>query len=274
MRAILGRVGLARLLRLGLTLAIPPLWYEIALLHYRGAFQSKFMWVPVLSFPAAIAGSVASGLKKGERHSRDIFRPVAWWLTVIGTLGTFFHLRGIARQMGGFYNWKYNVVTGPPFPAPIQVALLGLLGTVASRRISDNPFQSTHGDERNIIRRARWINSLSYLLVGIEAGYYHWTGNFFNRLMYTPLVLSPIMSLVHLASVWRSRLAQSLELPLSILTTFVGLVGLSFHIGNLLGRSGGLSWQNLFYGPPLMAPLQMTAYGALGVIYALFSEES
>ena len=274
MRAILGRVGLARLLRFGLTLAIPPLWYELTLLHFRGAFQSKFMWVPVLSLPAAIAGGVASGLKKDERRSRDIFRPVAWSLTAMGTLGTFFHLRGIARQMGGFFNWKYNVVTGPPFPAPMQVALLGLLGTVASRRISMNPLESTHRDERNIIRRARWINSLSYFLVGIEAGYYHWTGNFFNRLMYTPLVLSPIMSLVHMASLWRSRLAQALELPLSILTTFVGLVGFSFHIGNLLGRPGGLSWQTLFYGPPLMAPLQMTAYGALGALYALFSDES
>src|SRR5688572_10724364 len=272
MRAILGRVGLARLLRLGLTLAIPPLWYELTMLHYRGAFHSKFMWVPVLSLPVTIAGGVASGLKKDERRSRDIFRPVAWSLTVMGTLGTFFHVRGIARQMGGFFNWKYNVVTGPPFPAPMQVALLGLLGTVASGRISNNPFQSTHRDERKIIRRARWINSLSYLLVGIEAGYYHWTGNFFNRLMYTPLVISPIMSLVHLASLWRSRLAQALELPLSILTTFVGLVGFSFHIGNLLGRPGGLSWQNLFYGPPLMAPLQMTAYGALGTLYALFDE--
>jgi hypothetical protein len=274
MRAILGRVGLARLLRLGLTLAILPLWYEIAVLHYRGSFQSRFMWVPVLSLPAVMAGGVASGLKKEERRSRDLFRPFAWLMTVIGTLGTFFHLRGIARQMGGFYNWKYNFVTGPPFPAPMQVALLGLLGTVASRRMSKNPLESRHRDERHIIRRARWINSLSYLLVGIEAGYYHWTGNFFNRLMFTPVLLSPVLSLVHLASLWRSRLAQALELPLSVLTTLVGLVGFSFHIGNLLGRPGRLSWQNLFYGPPMMAPLQMTAQGMLGTLLALFSEES
>src|SRR5688572_23137624 len=131
MRAILGRVGLARLLRLGLTFAIPPRWYELTLLHYRGAIHSMVMWAPVLSLPAANAGSVASGLKKDERRARDVFRAVAWGLTVMGTLGTFFHLRGIARQMGGFYNWKYNVITGPPFPAPMQVALLGLLGMVA-----------------------------------------------------------------------------------------------------------------------------------------------
>jgi hypothetical protein len=274
MRRILGRVELARLLRLGLTLAIGPLWYEITVLHYRGSFQSRFMWVPVLTLPTAIVGGVTSGFKKDERSSRDIFRPVAWLLTVMGTLGTLFHLRGIARQMGGFHNWRYNVVTGPPFPAPVQVALLGWLGTFASQHISSNPFKSKHRDESKIIRRARCINSLSYLLVGIEAGYYHWTGNFFNRLMYTPLVLSPVMSIVHLASLWRSRLAQALELPLSVLTTFVGLVGFSFHIKNLLGRPGSLSWQNLFYGPPLMAPLQLTAYGALGTLLALFSKET
>jgi hypothetical protein len=27
--------------------AIPPLWFEIALLDYRGSFQSRLMWAPV-----------------------------------------------------------------------------------------------------------------------------------------------------------------------------------------------------------------------------------
>jgi hypothetical protein len=274
MLALLRQIGLARLLRLGLTLGILPLWYELTLLHFRGAFQSRFMWIPVVSLPTVMAGGVASGLKKDERRSRDILRPFAWLMTVIGTLGTFFHLRGISRQMGGFYNWKYNMVTGPPFPAPIQVALFGLLGTVASRRISNRPLQIKHSDERMLIHPARWINSLSYILIGIEAGYYHWTGNFFNRLMYTPLLLSPLMALVQFAALSRSRLARRLELPLSIISTIVGLVGFTFHIRNLLSRPGRLSWQNLFYGPPLMAPLQLSAQGLLGTLLALFSDES
>ena len=73
-------------------------------------------------------------MTKEERRSRDILRPFAWLMTIVGTLGTLFHLRGIAWQMGGFYNWKYNVVTGPPFLAPVQVALFGVLGGVASLR--------------------------------------------------------------------------------------------------------------------------------------------
>jgi hypothetical protein len=273
MLRLLRQVGLARLLRIGLTLGIAPLWYELTLLHFRGAFQSRFMWVPVLSLPAVMAGGVASGLKKDERHSRNLFRPFAWLMTIVGTAGTFFHVRGVGRQMGGFHNWKYNIVTGPPFPAPMQVALYGLVGVIASRRISKNPLASKQEDEREILRGARRINSLSYLLLGIEAGYYHWTGNFFNRLMFTPVLLSPVLALVHLASLWPSRLAQALEFPLSVLTTLVGIVGFSFHVGNLLGRPGRVTWQNLFYGPPIMAPLQMTGQGLMGVLISLFSKK-
>jgi hypothetical protein len=171
MLRFLRRVDLARLLRLGLVLAIPPLWYEIAVLHYRGAFQNRLMWVPVLSPPMVMVSGVASGLKKDERRSRDLFRPFAWLMTILGTVGTLFHVRGIARQMGGFHNWRYNVVTGPPFLAPMQVALFGLLGVVASGRIPNNLLESKHSDDAKLVRQTRWINSLSYLLIGIEAGH-------------------------------------------------------------------------------------------------------
>jgi hypothetical protein len=255
-------------------LAIPPLWYEIAVLHYRGAFQNRFMWVPVLSLPAILVSGVTSSLRTDERRSRDILRPFAWGMAIIGTVGTLFHLRGIRRQMGGFYNWKYNIATGPPILAPAQVALFGLLGVVASQPVSNNLFESKHGDEVSIVRRVRWINSFSYLLLGIEAGYNHWTGNFFNRLMYTPLLLNPVVALVHFAALWRSRLARALELPLSLVTILVGLVGFSFHVSNILQRSGRLSWQNLFYGSPILVPLQMTGQGLMGVLIALFSKKS
>ena len=270
----LRRVGLPRLLRLGLTLTIPPLWYEIMLLHYRGSFQSRFMWLPILSLPAVTVAGVASNLRKDEDRSRDILHPFAWFLTVLGVVGTIFHLRGVGRQMGGFYNWKYNVVTGPPFPAPMQVGLWGLLGVIASRRASGNLIGSHNNDERKIVRSVRWINSLSYVLVGIESGYYHWSGNFSNRLMYIPILINPVMASIHLLALFRSRLARLLELPFSLFSALVGLIGFGFHIRNLLNRPGRVTWQNLFYGPPLTAPLQMTAYGTLGTLLSLFSEES
>jgi len=270
-RAIFGHVSLARLLRVGLALAVVPLLYEIVVLHYRGAFHSRFMWAPVVSLPVVMAGGVAAGLQKDERRSRELFRPFAWWMTILGTLGTFFHLRGIARQMGGLHNWKYNAVTGPPLPAPVQVALLGLVGVAASWRIPNN--EATRDDERQLIHSGRQFNAFSYLLIGTEAAYYHWTGNFFNPSMYIPVALSPLMALVHTASLCRSRLARALELPFSTLAALVGLVGFGFHIANILRRPGALSWQSLFYGPPVVAPLQLSAHGLIGALLALFSEE-
>src|SRR5688572_24745411 len=62
------RTGLARLLRLLTTISIPPLWAEIAILHYRGSFQSKYMWIPVLVLPVIMAGGIASALNRNERR--------------------------------------------------------------------------------------------------------------------------------------------------------------------------------------------------------------
>jgi hypothetical protein len=49
-----------------------------------------------------------------------------------------------------------------------------------------------------------------------------------------------------------------------------GLVGFGFHVLNVRRRSGGFSWQNFFYGPPVVAPLQLTGQGILGLLAAAF----
>lgn len=54
---LLRRLRLAQLVRLGVAAAIPPLWLEIAVLHFRGSFQSRFMWAPVLALPLVFAGA-------------------------------------------------------------------------------------------------------------------------------------------------------------------------------------------------------------------------
>jgi hypothetical protein len=260
------RIGLARLLRLAVAGSIPPLWAEIALLHFRGSFQSRFMWIPVAGLPTVFLGGTASTLMGDERAARALFRPLAWLLVVIGAGGTFFHLRGIGRQMGGFRNWKYNAVTGPPLPAPPQVALLGLLGVAAS----SPPTASEPAEQDSLVRWARAINAISYALLGTEAGYNHWIGGYGNKVMYTPVVLSPMLMLAHLAVLAGVKGVRKAELALSTLAAVGGLVGFTFHLRNIRRRSGGFSWQNLFYGPPAVAPLQLSGQGILGLLAALY----
>ncbi len=43
-----------------------------------------------------------------------------------------------------------------------------------------------------------------------------------------------------------------------------GLLGLGFHVYNILKRPGGLSWHNLFYAAPIGAPAALTLAGFFG----------
>jgi hypothetical protein len=47
---------------------------------------------------------------------------------MLGVLGSVFHARGIARQMGGWGNWSQNLLSGPPLPAPPSFTALALAG--------------------------------------------------------------------------------------------------------------------------------------------------
>ena len=267
-RRLFDRLGLARLIRLGVLSAIPPAWFEIAVLHLRGSFHSRPMWTPLVALPIVAAGGAITLLDGDEARSRARFRPLAWLLLLVGAVGTLFHVRGVGRQMGGFDNWRFNMETGPPFPAPAQLALFGAVGLLASQRAPAWP--ASDREERRLVAGIRAANVAAYGLLAMEAGWEHRKGEFHNRAMFTPVTLGPALMAVHAVAAAGVRPARAVEGPLSALAVGAGFVGFGFHVRNVLRRRGGLSLQNLFYGPPTVAPLGLTGQGVLGVLAAIF----
>jgi hypothetical protein len=111
---------------------------EAGLLHFRGAYHNPFMYAPVTIPPvtAALLGSVAIG---AGRTRRPLTR---WWLRLTATLGfagACFHTLGVARNMGGWRNWRQNVLNGPPIPAPPSFTGLALAGLAALGLLEDHP---------------------------------------------------------------------------------------------------------------------------------------
>lgn len=263
MTAILDELGLARLLRLLVAGSIPPLWYEIALLHYRGSFQSRWMWLPLAYLPLELAGGTLAGTSDTPTTSM-FFRALSWGTVALGAFGTLMHVRGVRRQMGGLYSWQYNVMTGPPIVAPPQVALFGLIGVLGTSGAT------TH----QIVPRLRRIAILAQLLLAIEAGYSHYQSYYANPVQYVPVLLAPALAVAQAAAEVSSipvrRAGRWLEALLSGAAVLAGLVGCAFHLKNVRSRSGGFSWQNLFYGAPLVAPLQLSGQGLLGLLAAYF----
>ena len=111
---------------------------EAGLLHFRGAFNNPFMYAPIAIPPvaASLLGNAALG-RIGQR--RHVLR---WWLRLtaaMGFVGAGFHVRGVARQMGGWRNWTQNLLNGPPIPAPPSFTGLALAGLAALGLLEDHP---------------------------------------------------------------------------------------------------------------------------------------
>ncbi len=111
---------------------------EVGLLHFRGAFHNPAMLLPVTVPPAAAALLGAAAVGAAERP-----RPLTrWWLrftAFLGVAGVGFHAIGVARNMGGWRNWKQNIQAGPPLPAPPAFFGLALAGLAALGLLQDNP---------------------------------------------------------------------------------------------------------------------------------------
>jgi hypothetical protein len=104
---------------------------EVALLHFRGAFQNPVMYAPVVVPPVAAALLLETAL--ASPRPRWFTRLLLRMTTALGFIGVGFHARGVARNQGGWRNWSQNLFNGPPLPAPPSFSALALAGLAALR---------------------------------------------------------------------------------------------------------------------------------------------
>lgn len=104
---------------------------EAALLHLRGAYHNRAMWLPVSVPPAGALLLAAAALRPPARRRMRLTRTWLDACAALGVLGALFHARGVARQMGGWHNWRQTLIAGPPLPAPPAFSALALAGAAA-----------------------------------------------------------------------------------------------------------------------------------------------
>ena len=116
-------------------------------------------------------------------------------------------------------------------------------------------------------QRFNHSSSLLALSVLADSGIEHYRGSFKNVAMYTPL-LSATLSMFAGLHGGRDRRAKShpVRHDIYLFATAAGLAGTGFHLYNVTKRTGGWSWNNLFYAAPLGAPTALLLSGGLGAI--------
>lgn len=123
-------------------------------------------------------------------------------------------------------------------------------------------------------RRFNHSSSLLALSVLADSGVEHYRGAFENPAMFIPLV-SATLSMVAGLHGGRDRRARAHPLRHGIyaFAAMAGLAGTGFHLYNVTKRTGGWSWNNLFYAAPLGAPTALLLSGGLGAIAERLRDE-
>jgi len=154
--------------------------------------------------------------------------------------------------------------------AGVGALLLGAFA--ASRHLSTKKrIRSLEGQaepRRTAVLAAQRLNRAAGMLafsVLTDSAVEHYRGSFENRAMVAPLVVSSLTlgTSVH-GTADQRRAPHFIRVATYVLAAATGLVGTGFHLYNVTKKAGGLSWQNLFYGAPIGAPMAILLAGLLG----------
>lgn len=258
--------------------------------HRRGAFSHWLMWTPVYLTPPTAAAAAAAVVS--ERVARRVL-PVLSAVTIAdGVLGFILHMRGIRRMPGGLSLGRYNIVMGPPVFAPLLMCTVGVTGVLTGflRReerhplLDDGPRRSLGRSRRrgsvgltDRISHGRFQQLMATtaavfgVLAGGEAYFEHLRGSFNQRLMWTPVLVTPPMVGAAIGAAVSERVAHTVLPAVSAVTFADGLLGFALHARGIKRMPGG--FENLEFnatmGPPPFAPLLLCSVGLLGIVAAL-----
>lgn len=133
----------------------------------------------------------------------------------------------------------------------------------------------------NYVREGRFQRSLSLitagasLVSGLEVAYEHYRGSYSRRVMYTPVILSALLSGAALAAVFSRRAARTILRFTSAVTLTDAGVGFYFHVRGIQRKPGGwrLPMTNMIMGPPVFAPLLFGTAAYLGLVASYLQRE-
>ncbi|MGB9416724.1 MAG: hypothetical protein WCB58_10435 [Acidobacteriaceae bacterium] len=133
----------------------------------------------------------------------------------------------------------------------------------------------------HLIREGRFQRSLSLLtaatsvISGLEVAYEHYRGSYSRRVMYTPVILSGVLTMAGIAAFFSRRAASTVLRAASFVTLVDAGVGFYFHIRGIARKPGGwlLPMTNMIMGPPIFAPLLFGTSAYLGLIASYLQRE-
>jgi len=148
-------------------------------------------------------------------------------------------------------------------------------GILPAWLVDDSLMLDRHIREGRFQRTLSLIAGLASVLSGFEVLTEHYRGSYSQRIMYSPIILSPALLVAGIWGALSPRAARTVLPAVSAVTVADGVIGFAFHVRGIHRKPGG--WRNtvfnLVMGPPVLAPLLFAVSGYLGLIASLLRPE-
>jgi len=119
------------------------------------------------------------------------------------------------------------------------------------------------------------LTAMAAAVTGAEVYLEHYKASFGNKVMWSPILVTPPLVVAGIGGVFSKRWAKT-ALPITAgIFTLNGLAGEYFHARGVARKPGGwaLASYNLPMGPPISAPGLMAMVGGMGLLASVLRRE-
>ncbi|MBA2774135.1 MAG: hypothetical protein H0U36_08840 [Nocardioidaceae bacterium] len=119
------------------------------------------------------------------------------------------------------------------------------------------------------------LTAAAALVTGAEVYLEHYKASFGNKIMWSPILVTPPLVIAGIGGVFSKRWAKTALPVASAVFALNGLVGEYYHARGVARKPGGwaMASYNVPMGPPISAPGLMAMVGGMGLLAAILRRE-
>jgi hypothetical protein len=119
------------------------------------------------------------------------------------------------------------------------------------------------------------LTAAAALVTGVEVYLEHYKASFGNKVMWSPILVTPPLVVAGVGGVFSKRWAKTALPVAAAIFTANGLAGEYYHARGVARKPGGwaLASYNVPMGPPISAPGLMAMVGGMGLLAAVLRRE-
>ncbi|MBA3800377.1 MAG: hypothetical protein H0X18_15040 [Geodermatophilaceae bacterium] len=119
------------------------------------------------------------------------------------------------------------------------------------------------------------LTAAAALVTGAEVYLEHYKASFGNKIMWSPILVTPPLVIAGIGGVFSKRWAKTALPVASAVFALNGLAGEYYHARGVARKPGGwaMASYNVPMGPPISAPGLMAMVGGMGLLAAILRRE-